>query len=122
MASLHEKNSDYIEKRCFAGRSGRSYGCAFHRPPLMRAATSGKSTMSKTADQSPACGPAAGRASPHDYSVFALLVASLKSLQGVVERQRQRKALGRLSDHQLRDIGVSAEEARRCAAKPFWRR
>ena len=78
--------------------------------------------MSKTVDQSPAYGPPAGRANPHYHSVFALLVASLKSLQAVAERQRQRKALGRLSEHQLRDIGVSAEDARRCAAKPFWRR
>jgi uncharacterized protein YjiS (DUF1127 family) len=54
--------------------------------------------------------------------VFALLVASLTSLQAVAERQRQRKALGRLSEHQLRNIGVSTEDARRCAAKPFWRR
>ena len=42
-----------------------------------------------------------------------------------IARWRQRKALGELvvfNRHMLRDIGLSAEEARLEADKPFWRR
>jgi uncharacterized protein YjiS (DUF1127 family) len=41
-----------------------------------------------------------------------------------IARSRQRRALeeiARLSDHLLKDIGVSKYEALREAAKPFWR-
>ena len=39
-----------------------------------------------------------------------------------IERSRQRHALGELAtnDHLLADIGLSLEQARREAAKPFW--
>jgi len=40
----------------------------------------------------------------------------------VRQRIRQRRALARLDTRLLRDIGISAEQARREAAKPFWRR
>ena len=36
-------------------------------------------------------------------------------------RQRQRRALGRLDERLLRDIGVSRQDAMREAAKPVWR-
>jgi uncharacterized protein YjiS (DUF1127 family) len=36
-------------------------------------------------------------------------------------RARGRRALARLSDRQLADIGISRVDARREAAKPFWR-
>ena len=45
-------------------------------------------------------------------------------LGGWAERRRQRQALALLtenSEHLLRDIGVTREEASREAAKPFWR-
>jgi uncharacterized protein YjiS (DUF1127 family) len=35
-------------------------------------------------------------------------------------RSRQRRALAELDDRLLRDIGVTFEQARREAAKPFW--
>jgi uncharacterized protein YjiS (DUF1127 family) len=40
-----------------------------------------------------------------------------------IARGRQRKALQRLADdsHLLKDIGVSRADARKEAAKPFWR-
>jgi uncharacterized protein YjiS (DUF1127 family) len=41
-----------------------------------------------------------------------------------MQRARQRRALTELTElgpHLLRDIGISYEEARREAAKPFWR-
>jgi uncharacterized protein YjiS (DUF1127 family) len=37
------------------------------------------------------------------------------------ERARQRHALMQLSDHMLRDIGISRAEAVGEAGKPFWR-
>lgn len=37
-----------------------------------------------------------------------------------VERYRTRRALLEMSDHQLRDIGVTREEAWREARRPFW--
>jgi uncharacterized protein YjiS (DUF1127 family) len=37
------------------------------------------------------------------------------------DRARERRALMELSDHMLRDIGISRAEARGEAAKPFWR-
>lgn len=36
-------------------------------------------------------------------------------------RARQRRALSRLNTDQLRDIGVTHYDAKREAAKPFWR-
>ena len=33
---------------------------------------------------------------------------------------RERRSLARLSDHQLRDIGIDAETAATEAARPFW--
>jgi uncharacterized protein YjiS (DUF1127 family) len=38
-----------------------------------------------------------------------------------IERYRQRRALLELSDHMLKDIGISRVEAWREGRKPFWR-
>jgi uncharacterized protein YjiS (DUF1127 family) len=38
-----------------------------------------------------------------------------------IERTRQRNALARLDDHQLRDIGITRLDAVRECEKPFWR-
>lgn len=38
------------------------------------------------------------------------------------ERRRQRRHLGELGDHLLRDIGLDRATAAHEAAKPFWRR
>ena len=37
------------------------------------------------------------------------------------DRQRQRRALVELDDHQLKDIGKTREEALKEARKPFWK-
>ena len=37
-----------------------------------------------------------------------------------LERGRSRRVLATLDDHQLRDIGVTRDEARIESAKPFW--
>ena len=39
-----------------------------------------------------------------------------------IARSDQRRALGELDGHFLNDIGMSLDEARREAAKPFWKR
>lgn len=39
----------------------------------------------------------------------------------VIERRRQRIALGRLDERMLRDIGVRSYDAAREVRKPFWR-
>ena len=43
-------------------------------------------------------------------------------LEGWAERRRQRRALLALSDHQLKDLGISRREAEREGSKPFWQR
>lgn len=42
-------------------------------------------------------------------------------LAAAFERQRQRDLLATLDDRALSDIGISREEARAEANKPFWR-
>jgi uncharacterized protein YjiS (DUF1127 family) len=39
-----------------------------------------------------------------------------------IVRRRQRHALAELDEHLLNDVGLSPEQARREAAKPFWKR
>ena len=39
-----------------------------------------------------------------------------------IVRRHQRRALAALDDHLLNDVGLSREQARREAAKPFWKR
>src|SRR5262249_27071297 len=52
-----------------------------------------------------------------------LIVRFSKTIERWIARSRQRRALGKLverDDYLLKDIGVSPEEARREATKPFW--
>jgi uncharacterized protein YjiS (DUF1127 family) len=42
-------------------------------------------------------------------------------LAEVLARRRDRQILSRLDAHLLRDIGLSPDEARTEAAKPFWK-
>ena len=57
-------------------------------------------------------------------SLIPLFLTQLSTtIQVWIERSRQRRALGELTDrkdHLLADVGLSVEEARREAAKPFW--
>ena len=43
------------------------------------------------------------------------------ALEDWLERSRQRRALREVSDHLLKDIGISRSDAHREGAKPFWR-
>ena len=50
-----------------------------------------------------------------------LLVDFVAVLEHWVERRRERRALLRLSDGMLKDIGISRLDAEQEFAKPFWR-
>ena len=55
--------------------------------------------------------------------ILTVFLAGSSAAIGVwLERRRSRRHLIRLSDHMLRDIGVSRGEAGVEAEKPFWRR
>ena len=41
---------------------------------------------------------------------------------GCSERSRQRQALAQLDDHDLKDIGMTRQQANAEAAKPFWKK
>jgi uncharacterized protein YjiS (DUF1127 family) len=49
------------------------------------------------------------------------LLEGLALIARWIERARQRRALGELDDHMLRDIGITRVEATREADKPFWK-
>lgn len=51
----------------------------------------------------------------HPVAAAAMLVSSW------IERARQRNALARLDDRDLRDIGITRVEAARECGKPFWK-
>ncbi|MBI6923045.1 DUF1127 domain-containing protein [Pseudomonas putida] len=46
---------------------------------------------------------------------------ALSRLQLMLRRWRTRRALLQLSDHELRDVGLSWQEARSEGCKPFWK-
>jgi uncharacterized protein YjiS (DUF1127 family) len=76
---------------------------------------------------------AGGRGRPSSHAVRTLpwsrresdpqrgMAAFVDMVLGWLERARQRRALMALSDHMLRDIGLSRATAHGEAAKPFWR-
>jgi uncharacterized protein YjiS (DUF1127 family) len=49
-----------------------------------------------------------------------VLLRGILLLERWIERHRQRRALRELSDHVLKDIGISRAEAEREGRKPFW--
>jgi uncharacterized protein YjiS (DUF1127 family) len=61
------------------------------------------------------------------FSARILLAIGARSIRGSntllswMDRRRQRSALDRLSDHMLKDIGVSRADVDFEARKPFWR-
>jgi uncharacterized protein YjiS (DUF1127 family) len=49
-------------------------------------------------------------------------VIRLAGLVAIWERRaRERRALGEMSEHMLKDLGISRVDARRESEKPFWR-
>jgi len=51
----------------------------------------------------------------------AAIVGHAEVLLNWFERARQRRHLGQLSDHMLKDIGLSRADVESETAKPFWR-
>ena len=54
-------------------------------------------------------------------SFIGMLVRLVDSLAIARERRKQRRALARLDDRLLRDIGLSAADVEGELSKPFWR-
>jgi uncharacterized protein YjiS (DUF1127 family) len=54
------------------------------------------------------------------YKALVGVEAFFNRLALVAERRRTRQALMSLNDHQLRDIGVTRDEAMREASRPMW--
>jgi uncharacterized protein YjiS (DUF1127 family) len=48
------------------------------------------------------------------------LFGLVKAMAAWIERRRQLQALTELDDHLLKDVGLSRQQARREAARPFW--
>ena len=61
-------------------------------------------------------------ASPRLVSTNPARFAPAARLELWAERHRQRRALLKLGDHTLKDIGVSHADAWQEASKPFWQR
>jgi uncharacterized protein YjiS (DUF1127 family) len=53
--------------------------------------------------------------------IFSAGLSCARTLATWIDRARQRQALADLDDRMLNDIGITRSEARREAAKPFWR-
>jgi uncharacterized protein YjiS (DUF1127 family) len=53
--------------------------------------------------------------------IEARLIAAFDWLSDGLERARQRRTLAALDERARRDLGLSAADAAREAAKPFWR-
>jgi uncharacterized protein YjiS (DUF1127 family) len=51
-----------------------------------------------------------------------ILFGLIETMAVWVVRRHQRRALAELDEHLLNDVGLSPEQARREAAKPFWKR
>lgn len=53
-------------------------------------------------------------------TIISAIGALIEQLQTWSDRARQRQALAALSDHQLKDIGLSRADTMRETVKPFW--
>ena len=54
-------------------------------------------------------------------SPAGVLVRIADALVAWERRARERRTLGEMSEHMLKDLGISRVDARREAEKPFWR-
>jgi len=59
---------------------------------------------------------------PQEFGRLAILIAGLRATLAEWRRRRLARAeLARMSDRDLRDLGITRAEAEREAAMPFWR-
>jgi uncharacterized protein YjiS (DUF1127 family) len=61
------------------------------------------------------------RATTHRTELPPILASLIETIAVWIMRRRQRQALSELDEHLLNDVGLSREQARREAAKPFWK-
>jgi uncharacterized protein YjiS (DUF1127 family) len=61
------------------------------------------------------------RATANRIEVPPILSGLIATIAAWIVRRRQRQALAQLDDHLLDDAGLSREQARREAVKPFWK-
>lgn len=94
-------------------REPDSFAKRFLAPARLAAAGAGPAAALPSIDALPRIGlrSAARRA----------LMRAVATVSAWHERARQRRALMELSDHMLRDIGMSRAEALCEATRPFWR-
>ncbi|MGR2739612.1 DUF1127 domain-containing protein [Billgrantia sp. Q4P2] len=55
-----------------------------------------------------------------DWPLASLLWHWIRRVKHQVQLRRERTQLQELSDHQLRDIGLTRQQANREARRPFW--
>lgn len=80
--------------------------------------------MNTIRTQIPSTGPSYNASSPvfaTIASIVTLVVAFGHKLMGLADKQRSRRALLRLTDQQLADIGINRFQAERESSQPFWR-
>ncbi len=65
--------------------------------------------------------PVAGFPAAPTYVRYLIRRSWLQVIATWIARSRQRRDLADLSDHLLKDIGLTRAQAAREAAKPFWR-
>ncbi len=118
LTDLHEKNSGKLEKPCFAGNTLCSY--------FSTTTASSEARVEKAEQKKMSADPAAltGRTMLQRgaWLIPSILTRLSTTIDVWIERSRQRHALGEMArnDHLLADIGLSFEQARREARKPFW--
>lgn len=72
--------------------------------------------------KSPAADFANYRAPTTRFEPSLILFDLVEKIVAWNARRRQRQALAELDQHLLDDVGLTREQARREAGKPFWRR
>lgn len=58
---------------------------------------------------------------PHSWVPQSWFASAFEQALAWLERARQRRELRQLSDHMLKDIGLTRADVEAEAAKPFWR-
>jgi uncharacterized protein YjiS (DUF1127 family) len=53
-------------------------------------------------------------------STLNIVLRASRSLAGWAERRRQLRALSKLNEHLLQDVGLSREDVRRACTQTFW--